>query len=271
MCRLYGFRSNLPASVHGHLVLEKNSLHRLSREHKDGWGIAHYGESPLPSVVHGLSPAHLDAEFERVCQLLTSRAIVAHVRLASVGSVQPANAHPFTLGRWTFAHNGTVRDFGAHQAEIEAEIHPRFRGLLRGQTDSERCFYLFLSRLDELSPVEGPAPLEQVARALAKTTETVSRITDKPDAEKPSTMNFLVTDGGLMVATRRRNTLFFSECRGKGQEIALPTEGARLDRMVIASEEVSVEDAWFEVPESSVVAVDEALVLRMWTMSALTA
>src|SRR5579871_3027646 len=148
MCRLHGSRSHVPSPVHAHLVQEKNSLRAQSHEHKDGWGIAHYGDAGTPSVVHGLSPAHSDPEFERVCGLLASRAIVAHVRLASIGPVQPRNAHPFTLGAWTFAHNGTVRDYAQHQAALEAEIHPRFRALIRGETDSERCFYLFLTYLE---------------------------------------------------------------------------------------------------------------------------
>jgi predicted glutamine amidotransferase len=270
MCRLFGFRSSSPSPVHSHLVLQNNSLHYQSREHKDGWGIAHYGEAPVPSVVHSLAPAHSDPEFERVCKLLESRAIVAHVRLASVGPVQPQNAHPFTYGRWSFAHNGTLRDFAKHQSAIEAEIHPRFRVLMRGETDSERCFYAFLTQLAEQTPVEGAASVEQVARALARVTRRVSEITDVEDGQKPSTMNFLVSDGEVMVSTRRNNTLYFSECRRKGADVAPPADGARLERLLIASEHLSVEDAWFEVPESSVLAVDPGLTLRMWSMASLS-
>jgi predicted glutamine amidotransferase len=270
MCRLFGFRSPSPSQVHSHLVLQNNSLHYQSREHKDGWGIAHYGEAPVPSVVHSLAPAHSDPEFERVCKLLQSRAIVAHVRLASVGPVQPQNAHPFTYGRWSFAHNGTLRDFAKHQSAIEAEIHPRFRVLMRGETDSERCFYAFLTRLAELTPVEGAASVEQVARALARVTKRVSEITDVADGQKPSTLNFLVSDGEVMVSARRNNTLFFSECRRKGADVAPPADGARLERLLIASEHHTVEDAWFEVPESSVIAVDPGLTLRVWSMASLS-
>jgi predicted glutamine amidotransferase len=271
MCRLFGFRSPSPSPVHSHLVLQTNSLHFQSREHKDGWGIAHYGEAPVPSVVHSLSPAHSDPEFERVCKLLESKAIVAHVRLASVGPVQPQNAHPFTYGRWSFAHNGTLRDFAQHQSAIEAEIHPRFKALMRGETDSERCFYAFLSQLDAQTSVDGPATVEQVARALSRVARRVSEITDVADGQKQSTMNFLVSDGEVMVGTRRNNTLFFSECRRKGADVAPPADGARLERLLVASEQLSVEDAWFEVPDSSVIAVDAGMTLRMWPISALAA
>src|ERR687888_24333 len=131
MCRLFGFRSNIPARVHEDLVCEKNSLRAQSVEHKDGWGIASYVDSALPEVAHGVGPAHLDPEFERVSNLLSSRAVIAHVRLAS-----------------------------------EARVDPDFRALFRGETDSERCFYLFLTLLRRRGGLESP-PLEDVARALA--------------------------------------------------------------------------------------------------------
>src|SRR6478672_6083503 len=101
MCRLFGFRSNCAARVHPELVTEKNSLRAQSVEHKDGWGIAYYGADPAPQLAHGLGPAHSDPDFERVSSLVTAQAVVAHVRLASVGKVALENAHPFTYGPWT--------------------------------------------------------------------------------------------------------------------------------------------------------------------------
>src|SRR5262249_58752610 len=147
MFRLFGFRSNTAAWVHRSLLTEKNSLRVQSSEHPDGWGIAYYLEGKQPEVAHGLGPAHSDPEFERVSNLLSSHAVLAHVRLASVGGVQRCNAHPFLHGAWAFAHNGTVTNFQRHQAALEAEIDVSFRSCIRGETDSERCFYTFITRL----------------------------------------------------------------------------------------------------------------------------
>ena len=97
MCRLFGFRSAVPAAVHTALVTEKNSLVIQSREHKDGWGIAAYGLEPRPTVAHGVGPAHSDPDFHRVSSLVSSHTVVAHVRLASVGAVELRNSHPFLL------------------------------------------------------------------------------------------------------------------------------------------------------------------------------
>src|SRR5687768_4779950 len=133
MCRLFGFRSNTPARVHEALVHEANSLRVQSREHKDGWGIASYNAQYLPEVARGTGPAHQDPEFDRVSSLVSSHAVIAHVRLASVGPVKLENAHPFTYGAWTFAHNGTLQRFEQHREAIEALIDPDLRALISGE------------------------------------------------------------------------------------------------------------------------------------------
>lgn len=276
MCRLFGFRSDLPRAVHPALVTEKNSLRVQSREHKDGWGIAAYPEPSdiKPIVAHGLGPAHSDPDFERVSSQVSSHAVIAHVRLASVGEVHLRNAHPFLHEQWAFVHNGTLRDFARHQAAVEARIAPGLRELLRGETDSERCFYLFLTLLRELcGTVKADAPLHvrDVAFALAQTMKVVSSITD-PGASEPSSMNFLVTDGHRMVATRRRRTLFFSTKDEKDQahpELLAPH--APVAQFLVASERLWGAGPWHEVPEEGVVGVDDSLRLHQWTIPELLA
>lgn len=269
MCRLFGFRSRVAARVHPSLVLEKNSLKVQSVEHKDGWGIAAYLEQPTPQVAHGTGPAHQDPEFDRVSGLLSAHTVLAHVRLASVGAIHLHNAHPFVHGPWSFAHNGTVTHYVAHHDAIEAHIPADLRVLLRGETDSERCFLLFLSHLRRLADLNGPVDVQHVATALAKTTKLVAELTDSP--EKPSSMNFMVTNGHLLVATRRHRTLHFSEQRKRhGPGGTAPEPGTKLDQIVIASEMLSGEDHWHEVPEHEIIGVDESLVLHRWKTAELS-
>jgi predicted glutamine amidotransferase len=259
MCRLYGFRSSAHEPVHAPLVAERNSLRRQSIEHPDGWGIAAYVKGPLPEVAHGLGPAHLDPEFERVSGLLQARAVMAHVRLASVGEVDLKNAHPFVYGRWTFCHNGTVNDFEHARSALEQEIIPRFRKRLRGTTDSERCFGIFLTRLFSKVKEDARPPVETVAWALAETMSTVARIADRP-GEPPSALNLLVSDGELMVATRRGRTLWMASETSPDQTLRdWPDAAQRLHGFQVASEELGGSDAWLEVPAEGVVGVDSAV------------
>jgi predicted glutamine amidotransferase len=261
MCRLFGFRSSAHERVHDALVLERNSLRQQSLEHPDGWGIASWMDGPLPDVARGLGAAHLDPEFERVSSAVRARTVLAHLRLASVGSVKLDNAHPFTRGRWGFAHNGTLRDFARHRAAIEKLIDPRFAAEMRGETDSERCFALFLTRLSSRADLEASPALADVLWALASTMDAVSRITDVEVSNgKRSAMNFLVTDGDLLAATRRDRTLFFAAESEEGVPIAQrPIPGTTVYAVEIASEELLGPDVWHEVPQDGVVAVDRDL------------
>lgn len=269
MCRLYGFRSSAHESVHAPLVAERNSLRRQSIEHPDGWGIAAYIRGPLPEVAHGLGAAHLDPEFERVSGLLQARAVMAHVRLASVGEIDAKNAHPFVHGRWTFCHNGTLHAYGIARPALEREIAPKFRNRLRGTTDSERCFGMFLTRLYSKVKDGAVAPVEVVAWALADTMNTVAQLSDER-GQTPSAMNFLVTDGELMVATRRGRTLFMSsEVESNRPLAAWPEAGQRLHAFQVASEQLGGPDAWLEVPDEGVVGVDSAVRFFAATVPAL--
>jgi glutamine amidotransferase len=254
--------------VHPELVTEKNSLVIQSREHPDGWGIAAYGIEPRPTVAHGVGPAHSDPDFHRVSSLVSAQTVVAHVRQASVGSVELRNSHPFLYGRWSFVHNGTLRNFERHRKAVEALIGPEFRPNIKGTTDSERCFNIFLTRLSARGPVEGPVLLQDVASALAETLELVASITDEPGQER-SSMNFLVTNGEVMVATRRGRTLFMSDGRRTGAKPATQFKpGTRLEQLIIASEALcGNQTAWTEVPEEEIIGVDGGLVLHRWRVS----
>jgi glutamine amidotransferase len=268
MCRLFGFRSAIPAAVHPALVTEKNSLVIQSREHKDGWGIAAYGVDPRPKAAHGVGPAHSDPDFHRVSSLVSSHTVVAHVRLASVGAVELRNSHPFLYGRWSFVHNGTLKNFEQHRTAVESLIRPDLRTNIRGTTDSERCFHVFLTRLAARTPIDGSVRAEDVASALAETMGLVSAITDPPGPDR-SAMNFLVTNGEVMVATRRNRTLFISDGRRVTSGPQEPLRhGAQLDQLLIASEALcGNHTAWTEVSEEEIIGVNGDLVLQRWRIS----
>jgi glutamine amidotransferase len=145
-----------------------------------------------------------------------------------------------------FAHNGTVARFKASdrvRARVESAIDPDLRARLCGETDSERCFFLFLSCVRaRLRP--GALPdLAAVRAALAETTRAVRAAAD--DASHHSSLNFVVSDGRLLAACRRGRDLVFH----------LRTEPSRL--FVVASEIVGG-DGWDAVAEDGFLGVDEA-------------
>jgi glutamine amidotransferase len=244
MCRLYGQRADGSASAEDPLLSHHNALRIQSHRHSHGWGVAWY-ERGTPRVLRGILPAHADGDFCEAAAGARSEVVLAHVRDASVGAIRTENTHPFVHGRWTFAHNGTVARFRTSsrvRARLEAEIDPDLRLALLGETDSERCFHLFLTRLRARVRPGADATMAAVRAALAETTEVVRRCAD--DASHLSSLNFLVSDGRLLVACRRGRDLVHH----------LREQPSRL--FVVASEIVAGA-GWEPVPEGGYVGVDE--------------
>lgn len=239
MCRLYAVLARSPVPV----APAFRGLRELAREHKDGWGVVHF-DAGAPALVQDLASAAACPRFAELTERTHSRALMAHIRLASVGQVRLENAHPFTDGRYAFAHNGTLKSFaGARQAQLEARLKPEIREGLVGETDSERCFGLFRSLL------EGE---EHSTHALAVTMAKVMRTVGELFGDQDSSANFVLSDGQRLVATRRGRTLFTHHG---------PTS------VSIASERLWPSDDWVEVPEEGVVTVDAELNVQRYLVS----
>lgn len=78
--------------------------------HGDGWGVIGYREPGAPHTLgKSVEAAMTDKAFEgAAAQASGFGVVVAHLRKASVGDKVLDNTHPFTLGPWAFAHNGTI-------------------------------------------------------------------------------------------------------------------------------------------------------------------
>lgn len=223
MCRLFGQIADSDRTACDPLCSAENALRTQSHLHPHGWGIAWYGARG-PRVRRGVMAAHADLDFVRAGKRARSRIVLAHVRDASVGRVALENTHPFVEGRWVFAHNGTVARYKRSRAVREAllaALSPARRERLRGQTDSERCFQIFLSRLD-VRGGRGQATLAEVRTALAETVALVCAIADR--GEFRSTLNFLVSDGRLLCACRHGKPLHVAAAAGDGHLFAVASE-----------------------------------------------
>ncbi len=244
MCRLFAQRASPDHDLREPLCTAHNALRTQSHKHPHGWGIGWYDATGV-QVRRGVMPAHADDAFVEAAREARSEIVLAHVRDASVGRVAEENTHPFVYGRWLLAHNGTVARFrrvARVRALLEAEIHPVFRAAITGETDSERCFFLFLTRIAGLLPTAQRPGLEDVRRALAATVDAVVRIAD-PHAEKPSSLNLLVTDGQVLAVCRHGRTLHVAP--------NIATSGV----FAVASEPIGG-GPWSEVPEDGFVGVD---------------
>jgi glutamine amidotransferase len=271
MCRLYGLRANEPTKVECSLVYAQNALMMQSRadlggsSHSDGWGIGFY-ENSLPTIERRELAAYRDLFFSATAERVYSKTVVAHVRNATVGGASLDNTHPFTHHRWTFAHNGTVRPIDKLRPRLEEETDPSLLERRRGNTDSELTFLWLLSRMSEAGiRLDGEnAELGKVAEVLSGAVRLLDERSVAAGAERPAMLNFLLTDGVFLVASRWHRTLHWLDRVGVHDcEICgiphIHHDSERIYRAVVVASEPITRESWQEVPDHSVLIVDRGV------------
>lgn len=268
MCRLYGFRANEPTKVECTLVRAQNALLIQSREDRrgrsnpDGWGIAIY-ENGAPHVKRSHTAAFEDLRFSATAERAFSETVVAHVREATVGRIDPANTHPFRHGPWVMAHNGTVSGFDRVESRLVEETDDDLLAERSGSTDSEMAFLWLMTRMRRSGlDLEHPATDRQLLGEVVA--EGVRGLADRSEVlsvDSPERLNLLLTDGQVMVATCWNHSLFWVErpgvhdCEVCGIPHVHHRTGCAYRAVVIASEPLSHED-WRAVPNRALLFVD---------------
>jgi glutamine amidotransferase len=201
MCRLLGIAANEPTEFKIVLREAPRSLAALSREHRDGWGIAVFdAASGCWRVDKGVACACEDERFHSLAIGTRGEVLISHIRQKTIGDTALVNTHPFERGRWVFAHNGTVKDL----AWLRANTSQARLAEIQGQTDSELLFAWILTKLDDAGVTDDPARAEtdRAVGALARA-----------GRERPGfgAFNFLLSDGSTTYAHRFGRSMFLLE------------------------------------------------------------
>jgi predicted glutamine amidotransferase len=201
MCRLLAIAANEPTDFKIVLREAPRSLAALSREHRDGWGIAVFDmQSHRWQIDRGVACASEDERFHRLAVGSRGEILVSHVRQKTIGETSLANTHPFERGRWVFAHNGTIKDV----AWLRTRASPERLAEIYGETDSELLFAWILTRLDEAGLTGQPASRETDAALDAAARAARER-------EGFGAFNFLLSDGTTTYAHRFGRSMFLLE------------------------------------------------------------
>ncbi len=274
MCRLYAFRSSILSSVHSSLVAAENALSQQSVRHPDGWGVAYY-IGGYPHVIRNDRQALEDSLFREVSAVVSTRTLLAHIRQATVGKVGVLNCHPFQHGPWVFGHNGQISGYAIDNdvgQRVRDAVDPRFRRYILGSTDSEVCFYIFLSRLARhVEDIFHEGLRLDVARAaLRETVETIFELVPEK-ADKPHRLTFVLTNGNLLLAYRYNRELFFStyksmcperdECSAyEAYRCEQEVEDGIVKHLIVTSEHVeSGTNVWVELDDGDYVEADRGM------------
>ena len=173
------------------------------RVNADGFGVGWYVPeiSPVPALFRSAQPIWTSPSLRSVSSLTRTGLVFAHVRAASEGlEVSEANSHPFSSGPYLWMHNGTLgahakfRDWARRFLSFGAAAN------LRGTTDSEQLFALFLDFLAQASGSRDSA--SGLADILRKTVRFLEDFQRETDVREPTTLNLALTDGQSVLATR---------------------------------------------------------------------
>ncbi|CAD6582666.1 MAG: hypothetical protein CYPHOPRED_002095 [Cyphobasidiales sp. Tagirdzhanova-0007] len=179
-----------------------------------------------------------------------------------MGVVSEQNCHPWSLGCIMFMHNGEIAQFSNIKRRLQAFLSDRFFELPLGNTDSEWCFSLFLQHLSLLADVDSDAFGYRVLhQAALNTIESLDTWCDEAGITEPSLLNFCITDGRSIIATRyitsskdEAASLWFStgssfEQYAPGGHYRMRKNDKRENIVLIASEPLTFEKAdWLEIP-----------------------
>lgn len=243
MCRALGYVGP-PIDLHALLVEPDHSLehqsyrpaHQLSGVvNGDGWGVGWYdlaAPGADPPRYRTTTPMWADRAFGDMAAGIRASVVLAAVRSATPPlPVDHSASPPFRDGHRLFALNGWVEGFTTgRNVDLRAGLSRCRAAAIEGTSDAEVVFAMVLDRLDDgLDPASA---IRDVHAQLAGA-DTAPR-------------NLFLSDGGTVVATRWRNSLFVHDAWRGGR--------------VVASEPLDDGAGWTEVPDASLVVVGAAAV-----------
>jgi len=223
-------------------------------------------------------PRDADLTLESLAPPHETEALLFHGRRLPVGLSLEENTQPFRSRRWLFAHQGRLEDFADIRAGLLDEVPDFLKRQIRGETDSEVAFALFLKRLWETGHADDPRlPAEVAGRLLVETGKHLSQASARAGAALTSTVNLIATNGYILVATRLGGQpLYYTRLEGTDRcevcgltpetpETQPGVAAHRRRRSVVVASHLKRPAGWVELAEGTVLTVGADLQVRHLT------
>ena len=234
----------------------------------DGWGIGFYRDQGS-FLFKKSARASGTQRITRITEVISSHIFISHVRQATVGERKEANTHPFRWGAWLFAHQGTVAQFRRIRSRILRKLPPAYKKQIMGNTDTEHCFYLYLSLLrGEGGIKKGRISLQAATDGLKNFGTILDEFRRDAEVGEMPVLNFLISNSSYLLASRfgyplyylchEKNTIepatFFSPATWLQYELLQFDPSRKF--VVVASEKLTASPNWKEVPDKHVLSVN---------------
>ncbi len=273
MCRLLAYKG-APIILDKLLYQPKNSLIHQSYDAKeleeplngDGFGIGWYQPqlSTTPAVFVSVHPAWSNRNLRTMAPKIEAPVIFAHVRAASFGETSEANCHPFFYDRFLMMHNGSIEGFDQIKREMRRGLSDEVYAWLRGGTDSEHFFALFIDKMLKHNGLYG---IQAMVSAMQQTITEVEALKKAQGVKDGTYLNMVVTDGKYMIGTRFVTTeeeplsLYVSE--GSRYECEdgicrmVPADAKEHAVLVVSEKLTGLREDWKKIPANHFFLVDD--------------
>ncbi len=263
MCRLYGFISSHPRKVECDLIQSQNSLlHQSELDHcneqnADGWGLENFRKNQ-PFVVKEPEAAFKNDDFRWQVAKIHSKQVISHVRRATVGNVNMENTHPFVHNGLILAHNGHIDHFSLIKNKILSIITDEVSKWIQGSTDSEHI----LAYLHHIYNQDRTASL---ATILTRGLRDIIQMIREVDSGKESALNIIFSSGKELAASCYNCSLYVlkreavHQCQACGGTLHIKEIPELYRAVIIASEPITTDEAWQEIPNRSIIEVNSDL------------
>ncbi|PKN48533.1 MAG: class II glutamine amidotransferase [Deltaproteobacteria bacterium HGW-Deltaproteobacteria-20] len=265
MERLFGFignRSDLGSRV---LDVDAAALATPAAGSRLGWGVGFYQAGEVLLRRRPMDDRQV-IDVASLTRDVRTDALLGSVRAPSFGEPRTQNTQPFRYRDWLFVHQGKVNAFERLRDRLVESIPDFLRGNVRGETDSELVFFLFLSFLHDAGKLRGPTVPTVVTEAMRGSCALLDRLSREEGAEDAGEMALLVCNGEYIAGLTRDADMAFRPVRGENDIDALLSQdalrGRRLPDMarvrftVVASGQSETRPGWTKMPAHSTVIID---------------
>jgi len=267
--------SLLVEPAHSLILQSAHATERAEPLNGDGFGVGWYAPelTDRPAVFRSITPAWNNANLRSLAEVVSSPCVMAHVRAATAGMpVAEENCHPFQHDGYLFMHNGHLGAFRSIRRTLLSGLSNDAFDAIRGNTDSEHLFALFLDEAVGCNTEEEDALAGCLNRAVWRAVDLVEEL----GGGHPSFLNLAVTDGHRGAACRfsnavegRPETLYLIR-RGLYQPVA---EGSpsrrqheRSESFVVSSERLTDDSTWTPVQPNHMVSFSRSGVVKTLRM-----
>ncbi len=276
MARLVGFIGNRPDLGARAIALEEQAFTVRVPETPEAaatasegpgsvsWGIGFYqgGEILLKRRPFDERRALSLAE---ILKDVKAEVLVGHVRTATVGTLRTENTHPFRYRQWLFAQTGTVPSFERLRGRL-MESMPQFLARdVRGDTDAEIVFHLFLSFLHDAGVLDRSDVDPAVARDAIRSTLSLVDGLCAEEGAGTARLNLVLACSDYVIGVRVSSKMGYQVVAGRaalerlfGGESLSRTKiphlaSARLSMCASDFDDDRLPSGWTPVPERSTI------------------